>query len=79
MVWFNVTWGEPRLCFFSQPAVSCIVCTHSQDDLDVDETDLDTERVQFVRPMTQLEWQVQKALQKHGGKSKFAQLAKVEC
>jgi len=47
------------------------------DDLDEDVTDLDSEKVQFVRAMTQLEWQVQRALKKHGGKSKFAQLAKV--
>ena len=47
------------------------------DDLDQDVTDLDEEKVEFVRPMTQLEWQVQKALKKHGGKSHFAQLAKV--
>ena len=49
------------------------------DDLDQDVTDLSSERVEFVRPMTDLEWQVQRALQKHGGKSKFAQLAKVRC
>ena len=45
------------------------------DDGDVQEEDLQSEKVKYLRPMTELEHRIAKAMQRHGGKSKFAQLA----